>query len=83
MSLGKLERSWLTLLREDEYRAAVPSATGCASDAAALPSDDPPDTGAPRQGIPIDVFGHPTSLSEDFDPRAQALLASLRTVAAR
>ena len=34
MSLGKLERGWLALLSEREYRAAVKDAAGCAASCA-------------------------------------------------
>ena len=94
MSLGKLERGWLALLSESEYRAAVKDATGCAASCArssaasctteaAELQDCTGGAGAPTLAVLTDGCGHPLSLSEGFDERAQALFASLCSVAAR
>jgi hypothetical protein len=93
MSLGKLERGWLALLSEREYRAAVKDAAGCAASCArssaasctteaAEVQECTGGEGAPSRAVLTDGCRHPLSLSEGFDERAQALFASLRSVSA-
>ena len=93
MSLGRLERGWLALLSESEYRAAVKDAAGCAASCArssaasctteaAEVQECTGGEGAPSRAVLTDGCRHPLSLSEGFDERAQALFASLRSVSA-
>ena len=93
MSLGRLERGWLALLSESEYRAAVKDAAGCAASCArssaasctteaAEVQECTGGEGAPSRAVLTDGSRHPLSLSEGFDERAQALFASLCSVSA-
>ena len=81
MSLGKLERGWLALLSEREYRAAVKDAAGCAASCArssaasctteaAEVQECTGGEGAPSRAVLTDGCRHPLSLSEGFDERA-------------
>jgi hypothetical protein len=80
MTFGKLDRGWLTLLTESEYRAAIGGATdgevAAASECAAARPHDPIDASAPAaptQAEPGVGCVHLLSLSDGFDERAQAL----------
>jgi hypothetical protein len=93
MTFGRLERGWLALLGEGEYRAAVQGATGfaaanCTTEAgecatAALQSQGcASGVGAPTRTVLGDACVQVLSLREDFDVRAKALYDSLRPVTA-
>ena len=90
MSFGKLDRGWLALLTDTEYRAAVAGATGhndCAarddSEVAVARKCTVHDLGvtsapaAPRLAEPEAGHMMLLSLSDGFDERAQALYARL------
>ena len=92
MSFGKLDRGWLTLLTETEYRAAAGATARKACDrgevAVACECTVPPLHGLREASAPAAGDGHMMllSLGEGFDERAEAayerLLANRRAVCA-